>query len=373
MKILYVYSDKPAWKFPPEQVEWNCAEWRCAIFERAFNDSSNHKARMVYIGDWADGKADEDCVWADLIILQRNVFGSAMMKMLEWRIRGKPVAIDVDDAYHLMPRLVNAYSWWIEGKSFTKSGRPVIVKEKPYEQLIQSVKACDGLTTPSYILANDWLEWTDKVYHVPNYPDIKMYHFEEHIQSDTFYIGWGGSQSHLESWKKSNIIPALRTVAKENDDVRVLIVGDKRVYDLVNLKKHADFTPYVTHDKWHTILKQFDIGLVVLAQQYDRRRSWIKAVEYLLMGIPWVGTNYPIYGGLEKYGITVENTYREWHDGLTEVVQNYGKYKERAEEGKEYIIKHLDIRKNLDKVIESYQSIIDNFNEEYKNEHEIQS
>lgn len=358
MNIVYIYADN--------EKEWNCSEWRCAIPTRAINKHGVHRADMIFIKDWVEGKSDakNKCKAADIIIVQRNVFGDVLRVIQEWRMIGKPVAIDVDDGYHVMPRHVNAYSHWIEGKTTQpKTNKKFIMRNKPFEQLIWGVKYCDGLTTPSLKLADDWLDYTDHVHLVPNYPDIDMYKLDEKIVDDEFIIGWGGSHAHQESWRKCGIIPALKAIVKENE-IKLLLAGDPRVSKLFILpRKRIEFQKKVPHSEWHTVLKRFNIGLVPLAGEYDKRRSWIKALEYLIVGIPWIGTNYDIYGGLEHpYGLMVENTYRSWYDGLHEMITNYPYWKKVAEAGRAMVLKSYAIDLNVDKIIDTYEVIIDTYN-----------
>ncbi|MGY5875153.1 MAG: glycosyltransferase [Candidatus Thorarchaeota archaeon] len=358
MNIVYVYADV--------EREWNCSEWRCAIPTRAINKDGEHHADMVFIKDWVEGEADatEKTKQADIVIVQRNAFGDVLRNIHDWRIRGKPVAIDVDDGYHVMPRYVNAYSHWIEGKSMVKStGRKFIMPYKPFEQLIWGVKMCDGLTTPSFRLAQDWQEYTEHVHVVPNYPDIDMYKLDEKIVDDEFIIGWGGSHAHIESWKKSGIISALRAVVKENDHVKLLLAGDPRVKKLINLPRgRVEYQKKVPHSEWHTILKRFNIGIVPLAGEYDKRRSWIKALEYMIVGIPWIGTDYDIYGGIQHpYGQMVDNTYKSWYGALTEMVTNYPTWKRTAEAGQQMVLRNYAIDINVNKIIDTYAYIIDTY------------
>ena len=111
-------------------------------------------------------------------------------------------------------------------------------------------------------------------------------------------MGWGGSISHYDSWMYSGIVPAVRRILADFPETTLTIVsGDIRLISLFagldyRRFRYQDTMPF---EKWPAQLASWDIGLAPLHGEYDRRRSWIKALEYCIMGV------IPIVSDVEPY------------------------------------------------------------------------
>jgi len=356
MNILYLYADT--------EDEWNCSEWRCAVPMRAINEQGKHAARMAAIRDWAMGKKDVDCEWADIIILQRLLMASLIPQIERWKSQGKVIVGEVDDAYNIMPPSVRAYRFWHEGFVRVETSRgvkEVKMAQPPWEQLIWSMKLVHAITTPSMELCGDWRDYNPNVFYLPNYIDGEVYrpHRGKRDPDGRILIGWGGSFSHNDSWARSYLPEALRHIAAKNKDVYIVLAGGNvKVPEMVNIKDRILVTGWMPHSKWPAVLSSFDIGLIPLAGIYDRRRSWLKSLEYTFMGIPWIGSIGPPTRELAMYGTTITNSVKAWERAIESCINHL---EERQAEAKKNVDigEKLTIQQNVNQVIKVYSTIIE--------------
>jgi hypothetical protein len=346
MNVLYIYSDLPQ--------EWNCAEWRCQIPHDAINRLPDHEAKMIYINNWINDR--EYSEWADIIVVQRNMFSIYLSTTYYWRARGKVVVLDLDDAYSYMPSTCYTYTFWRNG--LHHQGEKVMqMSYIPYEHLLYSTKIVNAITVASPVLYNDWCNKV-KTYHIPNYPEILRYPIdkEKTEYGNPIVIGWGGGSTHFESFKDSNVIAALRRI-KEKYNIKIkLVTNDKRIAQAMRIRdKGLEIVPYVHFTKWPEEIGKFDIGIVPLEGLYDRRRSAIKVIENLLMGIPTIATNYEPYYEFRDYVDLVDNRTKYWEEALENLIMHRDQNK--IDKGKEFA-KSCDINLNIHKTLQTYQEII---------------
>jgi len=330
MRVLYVYADS--------ESEWNCSEWNCIIPTNAINKTKDHTAKAIYINDWvANGEeVQKDCMEADIIIVERNYFGDTPTLVQYWKMRNKTVIGIFDDAYDIMHPQNISYKFWTHGELTIKDqdGKDKVVKMMPHplDSFKWTLRMFKGVQVPSINLQKDWSKYNPNVHYVHNYLDIDKYMNAEPLypHPGEIVIGWCGSMSHYSSFTDSGVLDALRKITKRHSNVKILISGDKRIYDLLETKNKI-FQPFVPKEQWTGLLKTLDIGLAPLSGEYDKRRSWIKALEYMALKVPWVASNYPTYNELHDYGVMVENNYSSWEKALNDMIENYDKYKERAD------------------------------------------
>ena len=357
MKVVYVYADSPH--------EWNCSEWNCIIPTKSFNKTKNHSAKSIYINDFTANTKEsaEACSSADIIIVERNYFGDALAMIQYWKVRNKTVIGIFDDAYDKLHPQNIAYEFWIKGNVKYKSAdsgeeKIATVLPPPLEQFKWGVQSLKAIQVPSVMLASDWSEY-NKTYYVHNYLDMDKYiDVQPLYPHDDLVIGWVGSLSHYDSFSGSGVLDALNRISRKYPNVTLLISGDKRVFDLLEAKKKV-FQPFVPAEKWTSLIKTLDIGLAPLNGEYDKRRSWIKGLEYMALKIPWIASNYQTYDELKEYGIMTENGYKGWTESLIEMIENYPMYKAKAEgESYDFAVEHSSYT-NIEKVhVKLYEELI---------------
>lgn len=354
MRVLYVFADSP--------VEWNCSEWRCAIPARALNRSGRHAARLLSLVEFAQEspRAREDGDWADVIVVQRNLVGPVLAAIERWQARGKPVLVDFDDAYHLIPPSNPAYGYWRLGRPLVLDGPPPPpIYPPPLEQFRRGLRLVDGATVPSRRLAADYRDLA-RIELVPNYLDLEVYREVPRPEHEGIVIGWGGSLSHVESFKGSGLLPALRRVCRARPQVRVVINGgDRRIFEQLPLPSHQKvLRPWVRFRDWPRELAGYDIGLAPLHGAYDQRRSWIKVLEYMVMQVPWVASEGAPYQGLRDFGLLVPNSARAWERALLEVIDHLEDYRARARGEAYQFALSQGVDENVERIVAAYERLM---------------
>jgi glycosyltransferase involved in cell wall biosynthesis len=319
---------------------------------------------------------------ADLIIFQRNIIvPQAIAAIKYWRGLGKVIAIDLDDAYQLLPWSNPAHKFWHEqgvekedfwngvenGEEVTKNEQLKTLEEglrlsagliSPNRNLLQSWGYCVG--KKQYYLQNyaepDW--WTD----LPSRDEMK----EKLGLTGKTVIGWGGSISHYDSFWGSGIFEAAKAICKAHDEVVWLICGnDKRIYDHLDVPlRQKQHQPGVPPEEWPKIVKTFDIGVAPLFGWYDQHRSWIKGIEYLLAGVPWIGTEGGVngtYTDLGGLGYLIPNGVESWERRLNKVIVNLENEQHRYEQLIPVARERFIVDNNLSVYAKVYRKIIDDF------------
>ena len=174
-------------------------------------------------------------------------------------------------------------------------------------------------------------------------------------------IGWGGGGSHQDSLRKSGILEALGRVCEQRPAVRVLIAGaDPETFAMIPVaggrKTHL---PWVQFRDWPSSLARMDIGLAPLYGEYDQRRSWIKAAEYMAMRIPWVASGGAPYAELQEFGVLVESTPDAWTQALLRVVDNLPSYRALAEGPGSLQAQMMGADLNTQRMLMTYENILD--------------
>jgi len=369
MKIVYLPADS--------DQEWNSSEWRMAVPCRAINRSGSglHQAVMFHLSDFSNssGSILDALEWADVIVVQRNTFGPVLAAMDFWKMKGKAIVMDFDDAFDRMHPTNVAYEFWNDGiiKHKNPDGSTAVeyVKPAPIFQLRQGIKKAHLLTTPSERLCRDWQDTGTKTIYLPNYIDLERYPILEPPKDGLVRLGWGGSLGHLQSLRNSGIIDALKDVFKKHPEVRLMLCGsDSRVHEAFGTSRSSIIKQeWVPYTEWYKVLNQFSIGLAPLSGQYDQRRSWIKILEYMVVKKPWVGSKSDSYSALNDYGVLVDNMVPTWRRALLDVVENYDKHLELARtKAYEYGIAQ-SIDAHISDIIAIYQEA-----EKVRDSHEVQ-
>ena len=356
--------------------EFNSSNFRVAVPADALI-KAGHTVHILNVRQWMarTDYAKQICMSADIIHLQRVLVSDTHKDIGYWRSKGKAVVVDFDDAYDLIHDDNAAAPFWLHGKVSIRleSGYEYeqTMDEHPLEQFKKGLRKCTALITPSGILSDDWKVGAPE-FVVPNFLRQELYrNARKHDNGDLVYLGWGGSLSHVQSWRDSGINDAIKRVLQDRDHTRLYLVGDQRVVDQLPIRKdRVIFSPYVPWWQWQRILMHYDIGLAPLAGDYDDRRSNLKVAEYLMAGLPFVATRSPVYedfwkansGRWAQHGHLPE-TYDEriesWYESMIDVVDNLGKYRKRAAKNIKTYGDRYDVDNQADTIISVYQKIID--------------
>jgi len=399
MRIIYLYADS--------QHEWNCSEWRCHKLANAINWNNEqrpkefpHTAKMLLLPSALDihHPKVQDMVGAgDVIVFQRNVLSEAIWRAMDyWRALNRVVLVDLDDHYPNIPASNPAFAHWhLNGLNLDP---PAIERLR-----IGLRDHADALISPSKVILEDWDE-TVPGYYWPNYPSLLEYGDLKQkvtggpdpifvpekdnlkvglregedgalIEGDII-IGWGGSLSHVDSFKYSGVIEGMRRLMLENPKVKFKFCGHETRLDFLmsELPEGAVIRqPGVAPTQWPMVLQGFDIGIAPMDMRlvdsvvkeepggpkysYDERRSWLKLVEYLCAGVPFVATRCASYAELGRHGKLVDNMPDDWYAGLKSRVDSIALFKEEAWKARRWALKRLTIENNADRLIALYDRI----------------
>lgn len=352
MNLTYIYSDSPQ--------EWNSSEWRCAVPFRAFNRTARHRAQLVALNDFIHNTpvAQTACAQAEVIVVERNLFGPTLTAIQRWKARDKVVVVDFDDAYPLMPPSNPGYPFWIQNLTKKPDGSFEPLETPALTQFRWGLRLAHAATVPSKRLADDWRDVAE-MHYLPNYIDLEKYQNIPPEPHEGIAIGWGGSVSHLQSFTGSGVLAALKRVCRARPQVKVVIHGnDQRIFNQLPLPpEQKELRPFVPYSEWARQLARYDIGLAPLHGAYDERRSWIKVLEYLVMKVPWVASDGPAYDELRPYGWLVKNTPNAWERVLLDMVDHLVDYK--AEAAREPYLFGISqaIDGNTERIVNTYAAI----------------
>lgn len=283
--------------------EYNSASWLVSRPMDEINRQGLANVRTLNARHWLYSTPEyrRASDWADIIIVHRVLTSETHKQVTELRNRGKAVVLSGDDSYEKILDSNASAKFWKGGMVTITLGdgttydRPMDIH--PIDQFRKGVSLCTASASPSELLCKDWSKYAPS-FHIPNYINKDMYTFPTRKQFDRnrIVIGWGGSLSHTQSFENSGVMEALQHIMGRNKNIYLLIVGDKRVLDLLPLPKdRLLYLHYVKWNEWPILLNSwYDIGIAPLAGEYDMRRSWIKPLEYVAEGIPFVATHgYP--------------------------------------------------------------------------------
>ena len=340
-----------------------------------------------------------------MIVFQRNVLTPDVWASLSyWRSLGKIVTIDiqVDDGYSLLPPSNPAHPFWIMNAANLPSGDPVA-------DLCHAMTLVDALVAPSKVLLKDY-DHLVPGFHIANFPrrmwyeqcvpkplgqpDIQFGYSQQEIDGtsqlvftgqkrpdskDWIVFGWGGSISHVDSWVYSGAVEALARIFKEYPNTRLKFCGHEARIDYL-LSPFGDRVirqQGVKPEHWPYVVSSFDIGLAPLDMRpvpsntwkegeekweggqysYDERRSWLKGVEYLCAGVPWLATRSETYIDLKRHGVLVENGEENWYRAMKDMVENIASRKRLAAEKKAWALKKWTMEANVQSYVDTYERI----------------
>lgn len=342
--------------------EYNCSNYRVMMPARALR-RAGQCVEILRLEEWVarTDNANKIADRADIIILQRNLFAAVLSTVMYWRAQGKTIVADLDDAYKYMTIGTGSpsYDFWINGiVEHQDTHKPVNLLPHPLDCLDWGVKLCGSMSSPSKLICEDWKSYVP-TYHMPNYLESKVYKWHDiYKDAGQIYIGWGGSATHLGSWRYSGIKKALWDISKKHKNTTLVVTGDPRVKAVIDFQESRRVVlGWIPHILFSERLSRFDIGLIPLEGEYDRRRSWLKSAEYTLMGIPWVGSDLDPNRELQT-GTLVENTEEAWFTALDDCITNLVERKAQMKELQSTWVSKIDIDDNVNNIIKVYETIV---------------
>lgn len=306
----------------------------------------------------------------DVLIVQRNLFTPEVWAACDyWRALGKLVCADLDDDYPRLTAQNPACKFWVEDVNKVEEKAGVL----PTKGLEEGLRHVDVLLSPSHMILKDWSDVVKGQYW-PNYAFGAWYEGIEQkpmpADDEPIIVGWGGSVSHFDAWWFSGMREVMVPLAERFPQVRWKICGnDWRLVGWLkeNMPEEMWFhQPGVPPQEWPKQVASFDVGVAPLcgaqakqAETYDNRRSWLKAVEYLLCGVPWVGSLGPVYKELNEVGgfCVQENTAHAWLEALSCVIKNLSVYKRIAARHMQWAMENLTMEARAEEMVETLERL----------------
>lgn len=178
--------------------------------------------------------------------------------------------------------------------------------QMPDDHMVNEAKAlelADLVTVTSESLAKVVRRYNGNVAIIPNHiPGVLLSSKRiANVENPKLIVGWTGSLSHIGDLQV--IAPVLQRYAYEFPDTDLHSVGLDfgRLLDIPNVRHtgwDADIWGYYRN-------LDFDIGLAPLAYtKFNRSKSYLKAIEYMALGIPVIATDIEPYRAVVQHGVT---------------------------------------------------------------------
>uniref|UniRef100_A0A6M3KWT8 Putative glycosyltransferase n=1 Tax=viral metagenome TaxID=1070528 RepID=A0A6M3KWT8_9ZZZZ len=371
MHFVYAYADGPG--------EWNTSEWRGRTPSDGINKHPKHSARLIPISDFLmywEPAVQAIVGPADVIIAQRNLIAPSIWEACDyWRGLGKLILADLDDDYPKLLPQNPAYRYWILDHNDMEGH----LGRSPVELLTEGFRHTDGLISPNEYIVEDWQKRIPgfRGYWVPNYANWEWY--KDIVQKpspgpdEQIVIGWGGSISHFDGWWFSGLREAVPIICKKYPRVQWKICGgDGRIKELMEKLAPGRWLDQdsVPPHEWPGVVASFDIGIAPLCgpqspagESYDLRRSWLKAVEYILTGTPWVASQGIVYEKLDgRGGRLIPNTAEAWVEALSDILDNLEQRRAESAALMEWGRDNLTMEHVVDDYVKTFERIVTEYN-----------
>jgi glycosyltransferase involved in cell wall biosynthesis len=238
-----------------------------------------------------------------------------------------------------------------------KFQKPYIHYAKPEvrESITALMRACDAVTVSTNVLAQSVQPYvSDKpIFVVENSLDVERweedYAKKQNTKKDTITIGWMASGSHTID--APLVIPALLRALKEDDRVRVKLIGWVG-WDIIGEKfdryRHRiDTSDWVNYVQLPKVMREIDIGICPLIDNlFNRSKSNLKWLQYSALGAATVASDLDPYKDIEDGvdGLLVEETQEAWSDAIMSLLKDDKKRVSMGNEARETLLKKWDVR-----------------------------
>ena len=176
-------------------------------------------------------------------------------------------------------------------------------------------EVADMVTVTTEPLAQTMREYSDNVVILPNFIPERMLTMQR-PRNERLTIGWTGGASHGNDVRVC--APAVRAfLDREGKEARLHVQGTDFRGTFGHL--NARHTDWADRPQDYYQLLDFDIGLAPLSgAEFNRSKSYIKALEYAALGIPVIATDMEPYRDFVIDGVTgfLVTKEKEWRDRL---------------------------------------------------------
>jgi len=356
MNVTFVHSNRRA--------DQHRVQTRCRNLAVAIRRTGWHQASLVGLDDFVNNTpaAREACEQADLLVIHRYLYGPVIRAAQTWKSRDKKVVVDIDEALDRLPPETSGYRFWQQGvplECCTSNPDGNVIRPLPIEQLRLGLRMTDGVTVASVRLADDWAG-AASVMHIPDYINLDQYLTIKQEHGRETWIGLNGEGLGLDCLERTGLKSALESVCAQRENVRLMLIGfaDETVAGLNVSAGQKKVLPASPVEEWPRLLAQFDLGIAPADREHGSRSGWQRALEYMVMKIPWVGSDLPLHRELARFGWMVQNTSPAWERALLEVVDHLDVYRSEATGEPFLFALGQDVNENISKVLAAYASIL---------------
>lgn len=169
--------------------------------------------------------------------------------------------------------------------------------------LDQNIRVADAVTVTTERLADLVRPLNPNVHVIPNYLPAWLLDHDRPRREGQLTIGWGGSATHDMDF--AEVRGPLRQFLTRNPSAEFHVIGADYAQRMGLPQDRCRSTPWVDSvpDFWRAI--DFDIALAPLrAHPFNAAKSWIKALEAAMLGIPIIASDVGPYSDFVRHGET---------------------------------------------------------------------
>lgn len=265
---------------------------------------------------------------ADVIVLQRPAHELQPQLINMLRSNGIAVVVDMDDDMSsIHPENIAFHTYR------SNSGTPL-----SWRWAMESCKLATLVTTSTKTLQRVYAKHGRGMV-LDNYVPEAYLDFPK-AEAGTF--GWAGTtKSHPNDLQiTGNVVQRLMD---EGYDFRV-VGGKSSVKECLRLREAPTVTGSIPLIDWARYIgEHLDVGMVPLAPTaFNTSKSRLKGIEYMAVGVPWVGSPREEYRRLHREsgcGLLAD-TPKDWYSKLKQLLTDDVLRKEQVEAGREFMKEH---------------------------------
>lgn len=284
----------------------------CVVLGNTVSDmrvqfAARHLERAGYEVEVLSEVAHFKTIQHDGFIISRP--GIQMLDFIEVAMSiGKPVIVDMDDNFKLIPPESPAYQFIGHGNlDYLNRLYPVL----KHASMLTVTKPDIAAAYERYgeIIPNGWDE------------ENPLWKASDVARGGYINIGWAGTTTHKEDFKL--IVPALKQVLSERQDVRIVIGGDPDIFnefwDVTENQKL--FLVGTSYERYPGMFAFWDMLVCPLRDtEFNRCKSDIKLVEAGARGIPWIASPLPQYDIWKTGGIFSPDN--GWYNSIMTLIES---------------------------------------------------
>jgi hypothetical protein len=217
----------------------------------------------------------------------------------------------------------------------------------------------DALTVSTPYLAEEYKDYNDNIFVLPNYLDHGMWDSLPDRDWERCRIGWQG-WSDIRMWDLRILQGIIEPFLTKHPEVDFVAAGDPRVHDILGVPEGQRVSyDRVTWPDTPSITATMDIGLVPLElNPFNEAKSYLKGLEYNATGIPYIASpssSYLDWTEDGKNGFLARRP-RDWNRYLELLCSDQAKRKEMGLYARQKALAHT-IQNNAYKWKEVYESL----------------